>query len=99
MKNLITILIVFLVFISLTSCKNTDNQSIILQEVTVINIEDGQLSTTSLLIKNGLIKEIGDFSQLAKNNSIKVIDCKGKYAIPGLIDMHTHISETQKSYP
>lgn len=99
MKNLINTITIVLVFIIITSCKNTENQSIILKDVTTINIQNGQLSTTSLLIENGIIKQTGTFNQIAKNNSIKVIECKGKYVIPGLVDMHTHISEYKNPIP
>ncbi|WP_057765424.1 metal-dependent hydrolase family protein [Cytobacillus praedii] len=44
---------------------------------------------TALWIKNGLIKEVVDESQLPAG--VKVIDGKGAYLAPGLIDLHIHM--------
>lgn len=99
MKHLFNIVITVLIFISITSCKNTDTQSIILKDPTIINVQNGQLLNNSILIENGVIKEIGDYDKLAKENSGRVIDCKGKYIIPGLFDMHMHIAEEENMIP
>ncbi|MDC8002529.1 amidohydrolase family protein [Aureisphaera galaxeae] len=99
MKAHFYLLIAALVFIGINSCESPDNPSIILRDATIIDIRDGQLTTTSLLIEDSLIKEIGNFSLLAKGNPAQVIDCKGKYMIPGLIDVHTHISEHKNPIP
>ncbi len=49
----------------------------------------------ALLIKNGLIKAVGEMKKLRKEISAKNIqeevDCQGKCLIPGFVDPHTHI--------
>lgn len=40
-------------------------------------------------IENGIIKEIGEVNSLSGDD---IIDCGGKTLLPGLIDLHTHIS-------
>jgi len=56
-------------------------------------IKNGTIVTASdtfkgdLLVEQGIVKEIGiDI----KNNSAEIINAKGKYIIPGGIDVHTH---------
>lgn len=47
-----------------------------------------------LLIENNIIKEIGlSLDKDINNYEIKTINLKGKYILPGLIDMHVHLRE------
>lgn len=99
MKHLIKLFVVVIIFILGISCKNDKNESLILKDITIIDIESGELSSNSLLIENNIIKQIGDYNQLTKNNLTKIIECNGKYLIPGLFDMHMHIAEHENSIP
>ncbi len=45
---------------------------------------------TSILIKNGVIKQIG---KVKPEKSAKVIDCTNKVITPGFIDLHAHFRE------
>ncbi len=61
-----------------------------------INIYDGEASSDivncDIYIENGIIKEIGKIT----NKNVKTIDMKGKYAIPGLINLHVHLPASGK---
>lgn len=39
-----------------------------------------------IIVENGKIADIGSFSEYAG----QVVDCEGLYAVPGLVDVHTH---------
>ncbi len=58
---------------------------------------DGRWSSDgeAVAIKGGLILAVGTTEELAvyKGGTTKVIDLKGAYIIPGLVDSHTHINE------
>ena len=49
------------------------------------------------LIKNGIITEIGTKVKIPKD--AQVINASGKYLIPGLMDMHTHLLSDGDDYP
>ncbi len=58
-----------------------------------VNIFDGKaesaiLNNVDVLIENGLITKIG---KNIEDKSAKVVDLSGKYVIPGLINLHSHI--------
>jgi imidazolonepropionase-like amidohydrolase len=55
------------------------------------------LQNQTVLIKNGVIAEIGAKVKIPKD-AVK-IDGKGKYLIPGLVDMHTHLLSDGDDYP
>jgi len=64
----------------------------ILQNLQIYNVYKQKFSeTTDILIENGLIKKINILSQ-ENHPTAEVIDCSGKYAIPGLFESHAHLA-------
>lgn len=62
----------------------------LITNVTLLDGIGGMLENTSILLENGKIKAIGkDLSAPADN--AKVIDGKGKWVTPGIIDVHSHL--------
>jgi imidazolonepropionase-like amidohydrolase len=55
------------------------------------------LQNQTVLVKNGIIAEIGAKVKIPKD-TVR-IDGKGKYLIPGLMDMHTHLLSDGDDYP
>ncbi len=54
-------------------------------------VNEGQITTQDIFIKNGLIEQIGaDLSHLLAS---KQIDAQGKYLLPGVIDDQVHFRE------
>lgn len=56
----------------------------------VVNVFNGEISETNLAIKGSIIAAIGKEYKQGR----EVIDLKGKYLTPGLIDAHLHIEST-----
>ena len=56
-------------------------------------LQDALLGPHDILIENGLIKEVSEKSLSSK--SARVIDVAGKTVMPGLIDLHVHVTATQ----
>lgn len=61
----------------------------LLKNVQMLN-DEGTLQLTSILIEEGLIKEIG--TDLLENDA-QIIDGKGLVVSPGFVDVHTHLRE------
>ncbi|MCI0491191.1 MAG: amidohydrolase family protein [Blastocatellia bacterium] len=49
------------------------------------------LKNQTVVVRDGRIAEIGDAAKVKAPAGALVIDGRGKYLIPGLIDMHTHL--------
>jgi imidazolonepropionase-like amidohydrolase len=64
------------------------NDPIALTHANVVNVRDGRvIANATIVLRDGRIASI-DTS--AAPSGVRVIDLKGKYVLPGLIDAHTH---------
>lgn len=69
---------------------NLRHESYIFRNVTVITMKDSiTLLNHDVLIERGLIKKIG--KNLPADSTVLEIEARGKYLLPGLIDMHAHL--------
>ncbi|MGC4034785.1 MAG: amidohydrolase family protein [Chitinophagaceae bacterium] len=73
--------------------QTTNTDATIIYHVNIIDVNTGSVTTNdAILIEKNIIKAIGSYSSLhAKNKKAKTVDAIGRYAIPGLWDMHVHI--------
>ena len=67
----------------------SQNRSYLIEHVNVVPMtSDTVLLDYSLKVENGVITEVG---QQLTDNGQEVINGKGQYLSPGLIDMHVHV--------
>lgn len=65
-----------------------------LREVTVVDVMDGCLSTNqTVLIAGDRITTVGPMAEVDVPDGTEVVDASGGYLIPGLWDMHVHITD------
>ncbi len=57
------------------------------------------IADQTVIVKNGVIAEIGDAAKTKVPAGATSVDAKGKYLIPGLVDMHTHLLSDGPQYP
>ncbi len=62
---------------------------LLLKNCSIPDIFKGSITRSNIVIKNGIIAGVGDYSW-----GEEVIDCRGKYAVPGFIDGHIHIESS-----
>jgi imidazolonepropionase-like amidohydrolase len=71
---------------------------IVVQHVTVIDVTSGSLQPDqSIVIAGGRISALGPTDRVVVPSGAKVIDATGKFAIPGLADMHQHLGDGTES--
>ena len=68
------------------------NNTILIKNALILNLNNFENKKQSLLIKDDLIAEISD--EIDDSNADKIIDAEGKILLPGLINTHTHLSMT-----
>ena len=64
---------------------------LVLKNANLVNVCSGEIYETDIAIARGLIAGLGSYE------GIQEIDAKGNYAVPGLIDGHTHIEMSMLS--
>ncbi|MFK7978386.1 MAG: amidohydrolase family protein, partial [Saprospiraceae bacterium] len=76
----------------------TETTKIAIINAAIIEVEQGQLKQNqTILIEDGLIKDIRK-SRKRKPKGARIIDAKGKFILPGLVDAHIHFFQSGGLY-
>lgn len=67
-------------------------KKLLIKNGTIVDVENGVSFVGAIEVEGSKIKRIMTRDELLPEG-VKTIDAKGKYIIPGLIDMHCHINE------
>lgn len=71
-----------------------------IRDVTIVDVEQGKLLPhRTVLIEDGVITSVIQSKGAPTKSGADVIDAGGKFLIPGLWDMHTHITHTDVDFP
>jgi len=71
----------------------------VIQGATVITgTGSPSIRNAAIVIEGGRIREVGPRNEVRVPNNAQVIDARGKWVIPGLIDAHVHFSQSGGIY-
>ena len=91
-----TLLFVFVLAISVAA----HAQTVAFVGVNVIPMDrERVIRDQTVIVRDGLIAEIGDAKKVKVPKDATRVDGTGKYLIPGLVDMHTHLLSDGPEYP
>ena len=71
--------------------------SFVIDNVGIVSMAGPGVQVGSVLVRDGRIAYVGSATGLKDASRARVIDGTGRFLIPGLIDMHTHVSKTRAS--
>src|SRR5690348_10467524 len=71
--------------------------ALVVRDVTILSLDDDPPRQGSVLVRGYRIAYVGPTSSLPSASHAHVVDGRGRFLIPGLIDMHTHVSKTRGS--
>ena len=60
----------------------------------IYTMEDKPIERGYVRIKGKVIEEVGNMSSLAPSDDEEILDVKGAWVMPGLIEAHCHIGIT-----
>lgn len=78
-------------FCLLTVPLTAQEQPVVFRGAHVIPVEGSDFNPGMVVIEKGLIVYVGEESADNQPANAKVIDCKGKVIMPGMVDTHSHI--------
>ena len=88
------------IFVLVTLATTVSAQTVAFTNVNVIPMDrERVLPNQTVVIKNGFITEIRDAKKVKLPKAAVRVDGTGKYLIPGLIDMHTHLLSDSDEFP
>ena len=70
----------------------TTANDLLIHDATVIDVRTGETSINDILIRNDKIVSVGTVSAAELSKETKIINATGQYVIPGLWDMHVHLT-------
>ena len=87
------VLSIFVAAIALWACSASRDTVIAITHVTVIDATGAPpKADTTVIVTGSRISAIGPSSSIAISSVTKTIDGSGKFLIPGLADMHVHLT-------
>ncbi len=88
---------------SFTGCSlggNWDKETeFVFKDVSVIDAVNGLRHEQIVIVKGNKIVEVGQAKEVKVPSGSTIINCKGKYLIPGLWDAHVHLTNTEALRP
>ena len=94
------VLLFTLVFCLAAIAAPVSAQTVAFTNVNVIPMDrERVLAKQTVLVKNGVIAEIGDAKKVKVPKDAVRVDGTGKYLVPGLVDMHTHLLSDSDEFP
>lgn len=71
--------------------------ALLIRDVTILSMDGQGPRPGSVLWRGDRIEYVGPTASLPSGAAAHVVDGSGRFLIPGLIDMHTHVSKTRGS--
>jgi imidazolonepropionase-like amidohydrolase len=87
------------VLLAAASAAGQQPADVALQDVTVIDPAAGALPHRTILVRGSRITRMGPAADITIPRGARRIDGRGRYAIPGLWDMHFHMTGWQATAP
>lgn len=89
-----------LLSVSILLGTNLFAQTIFIKKTNIIDVDNGKIIPDKhVILKDGLISQVTDGDIRLKIKADTVIDGEGKYLMPGLWDMHTHVWNDATTFP
>ena len=73
-------------------------EPLVIRNITIVDVANGALKPgLTIVIRENRISEIGSTASITEPKTAQVLDGSGKYAIPGLWDMHVHLGNATEA--
>lgn len=85
-------LFIFLLMFGISHCVLAQSSSVLLTNAMIIDGDAGVAPRIgSILIEDGMIRKLSSGKKIRTSAGSMVIDCTGKFIVPGMLDAHVHL--------
>ena len=92
--------VVILFVFSVVFAFEASGQTVAFVGVNVVPMDrERLLANQTVVVRGGVITDIGDAKKVKIPKGSVSVDARGKYLIPGLVDMHTHLLSDADEFP
>src|SRR6185312_13173543 len=78
--------------------KGTRRMDLCLRGGRVIDPRRGFDAEADVLLKDGAVGRVGPGIAAGVGDGVRIVDVRGKWVVPGLVDLHTHLREPGQEY-
>ena len=90
----------FLLFVCIFGAVGVSGQTVAFVGVNVVPMDHERvIENQTVIVRNGTVAEIGQTGKLKVPRGAQIVDAKGKFLVPGFVDMHTHLLSDGNEYP
>lgn len=82
--------LIAMVFVAIGVCAAYAEEVVVFKGATILTVTMGTIENGIIVVRDGKIAALG--AGIAVPAGARVIDCTGKFIMPGIIDAHSHIS-------
>src|SRR6516165_5011712 len=93
--------LLFLFLLCSLSASAQKNNTLVIAHVTVIDCTGAAAKPNStVVVRGGVISAVGPSETVTVPTGARVVEAKGKFLVPGLWDMHGHLTDaTEEAFP
>ena len=90
--RLASLLAVAATTVALADVRSVSAQSVVLAGGTVVDVRTGTSRVSDVIIVDGVVRGVGSAGSVGAG--LDVIDVRGRWIIPGLVELHTHTTDS-----
>ncbi|MDQ3211774.1 MAG: amidohydrolase family protein [Acidobacteriota bacterium] len=89
--------LIVLASLACSTQRSPASPALLIRDVTILSMDDETPRRGSVLVRGDRIEYVGPTPTLPPAPDAHIVEGSGRFLIPGLIDMHTHVSKTRGS--
>lgn len=98
--KILGVLAMSLMAVAARAVPESDHRTVVITDVTIVDVEGGRtVGPRTVVVKDGRIASIDAKGSVPVGDSIQRVDGRGRFLMPGLMDMHVHLFNLSSHRP
>src|SRR5690349_8234588 len=75
----------------------SSSPALVIRDIGIVATDRPEVSVGTVVVRDGRIQYVGGAAGAPPTPDARVVDGTGRFLVPGLVDLHTHVSKTRGS--